>query len=90
MDEVSRSFGPHVWLLYVVLCGVSAAAWWLAQNILIPVRDDHREFLKELRGSIKDISSTQHDLADTATVISSKIDTLGCRPQPRNSGIQPQ
>jgi hypothetical protein len=40
--------------------------------------------------SIKDISSTQHDLADTATVISAKIDTLGCRPQPRNSGIQQQ
>lgn len=88
MDEVSRSFGPHVWLVYVVLTGVAAAAWWLAQNILIPVRDDHREFLRELRGSIKDMSATQHELADTAADINSKIDTLACRAPSRSMGAQ--
>lgn len=87
MDDVSSNFGPHVWLLYVVLSGVGYSAYWLAHNILIPVRDDHREFLRELKGSIKDISSTQHDLADTATVISAKIDTLACRPPSRSSGM---
>jgi len=53
------------YLLYAMGASMAGAAWWLAVNILIPVRDDHREFLKKLDRNLEKLSD--------------QVETLPCR-----------
>jgi hypothetical protein len=60
----NNNFGAP-YLLYAMGVAMSAGAWWFAQNILIPVRDDHREFLKKLDRNLEKLSD--------------QVETLPCR-----------
>jgi hypothetical protein len=60
----NSNFGAP-YLLYVMGAAMSAGAWWFAQNILIPVRDDHREFLRKLDRNLEKLSD--------------QVETLPCR-----------
>lgn len=55
METVAKDFAAAPYLLYVILTGCGAALWWFATAILIPVRDDHRDFLKKLDKNLERI-----------------------------------
>ncbi|NBW09704.1 MAG: hypothetical protein EBR82_16940 [Caulobacteraceae bacterium] len=48
MDQVVNEFSGASYFLALVMSGFASCLWWFATHILIPVRDDHREFLKKL------------------------------------------
>jgi len=79
--DVPREFGPNIYLMFLILSGVGAAFWWIAQNILIPVRDAHTKFLDKLDVHLAKLAAEQEKLTDTTDQISKKMDTIVCRGQ---------
>lgn len=72
MEPMVKDFGAAPYLLYLILIGCGTGLWWFATQILIPVRDDHREFLKKLDRNLETISD--------------QVQTLPCRTS--TSGIR--
>ena len=55
MDPIAKDFAAAPYLIYLILGGCGSGLWWFATAILIPIRDDHREFLKKLDRNLERI-----------------------------------
>ena len=83
--NIARELGPNTFLMYLILAGIGAAVWWVAHNLLIPVRDLHISFVKETNRQLDEMIHEQQKQNANTTIIAQKIDSLSCmmpvRPQ---------
>lgn len=76
--NIAKDLGPNTFLMYLILAGIGAAVWWVAHNLLIPVRDLHISFVKETTRQLDEMIEEQKKQNTNTTIISQKIDTLSC------------
>lgn len=57
-------YGPLWLLVFTLISGAGTCAWWIGTNILIPIKNDHKNFLDKLDGHIEKIADTQNMICD--------------------------
>jgi hypothetical protein len=87
--NIARDLGPNTFLMYLILAGIGAAVWWVAHNLLIPVRDLHISFVKETNRQLDVMIDEQQKQNQNTTIIAQKIDSLSCMMPPRAQKIEP-
>jgi len=69
METVAKDFAAAPYLLYLILTGCGAGLWWFATAILVPIRDDHREFLKKLDRNLERITDLVEQMPCRVTAV---------------------